>query len=706
MKTTHRKRTTTSLIAIAVVLAVLLSPAGAMAQTELPPEAKPLVGPAAPEGISMQPDAVFGPAAVNALITVNTSADENTANASCSLREAIIAANTNAAYNGCPTGSGAVVDEVNFSAGVTQINLTGELPTITERVTVNGFSAALNRILLNATALAAGADVFQISANDVSIHSLQIYNLAPGGGRAIYLQSGTNTQIYFNYIGVTEAASNCSNGGVTRASNYGVALGSASSGATVFGNIIGCNTGAGVFINGSNSHRIGTAGVNNLIGIKDDLAVPNGIGVWLNNSGANGASNNVVQNNRIAGNTGDGIRISGTGTNDATSSASNTIIGNRIGINAAGNAALPNGVSGIRLVDGAYLNTIGGPDANDRNIISGNQVGGIQINNSNGNNVLGNFIGVTLTGTEELNNAGTAIAIFNGEENNIGCTSFCGVRKGNRISANTSGIYIDGGTRNLIAANEIGFAPGGLLGIDLGSGNSGIFIRNGASRTVVGSVSNPAWANIIAYNKLNGVSVDGSNTTTNTIGINTIFGNALQGISLTGGTRANIIKGTTIVSNGLGGSTQNYDGISQEAGTTGNRWSEVSINNNGGLGIDILADDIQSNVVTNPGVTFTEVKLDGPNISFKGHVANITFTGVREVEVYEVALDASGFGEGARYVGTDTLDASGNFELSVAGTSVKCYTAFVTYYPSVSGDDYSTEFSRSSCAVHMPIIAR
>ena len=42
-----------------------------------------------------------------ASITVNTTIDENTNNASCSLREAIIAANNNASYNGCIyTGSG------------------------------------------------------------------------------------------------------------------------------------------------------------------------------------------------------------------------------------------------------------------------------------------------------------------------------------------------------------------------------------------------------------------------------------------------------------------------------------------------------------------------------------------------------------------------------------------------------------------------
>src|ERR1041385_9203508 len=41
-----------------------------------------------------------------ATITVNTATDENTSNATCSLREGIIAATTDAAYNGCAAGSG------------------------------------------------------------------------------------------------------------------------------------------------------------------------------------------------------------------------------------------------------------------------------------------------------------------------------------------------------------------------------------------------------------------------------------------------------------------------------------------------------------------------------------------------------------------------------------------------------------------------
>ncbi|MDO9300208.1 MAG: CSLREA domain-containing protein, partial [Anaerolineales bacterium] len=39
-----------------------------------------------------------------ATITVNITTDENANNGNCSLREAVIAANTDLAYNGCPAG--------------------------------------------------------------------------------------------------------------------------------------------------------------------------------------------------------------------------------------------------------------------------------------------------------------------------------------------------------------------------------------------------------------------------------------------------------------------------------------------------------------------------------------------------------------------------------------------------------------------------
>ncbi len=73
-------------------------------------------------------------------ITVNTLVDENNTGANCSLREAITAANTNAAFGGCSAGAG--VDIINIDVTGT-IQLTGVLPNISDSLMINGPGANL-----------------------------------------------------------------------------------------------------------------------------------------------------------------------------------------------------------------------------------------------------------------------------------------------------------------------------------------------------------------------------------------------------------------------------------------------------------------------------------------------------------------------------------------------------------------------------------
>ncbi|MDZ4729954.1 MAG: CSLREA domain-containing protein [Xanthomonadales bacterium] len=77
--------------------------------------------------------------AMAAEINVTTLTDEDLTNADCSLREAIVAANTNAANKGCIAGSGA--DTIRFLETGT-IVLTASLPNITESLSVVGPGAA------------------------------------------------------------------------------------------------------------------------------------------------------------------------------------------------------------------------------------------------------------------------------------------------------------------------------------------------------------------------------------------------------------------------------------------------------------------------------------------------------------------------------------------------------------------------------------
>src|SRR5215203_6157766 len=58
-----------------------------------------------------------------ATITINTTADEFGTGGGCSLREAIQAANTDAAFGGCAAGAG--TDQINLPAGTYVLSLTG-----------------------------------------------------------------------------------------------------------------------------------------------------------------------------------------------------------------------------------------------------------------------------------------------------------------------------------------------------------------------------------------------------------------------------------------------------------------------------------------------------------------------------------------------------------------------------------------------------
>ncbi|MBS1796695.1 MAG: CSLREA domain-containing protein [Acidobacteria bacterium] len=83
---------------------------------------------------------VFGAlGAKAATITVNTTVDENNTGASCSLREAITAANNDAAFGGCPAGSG--TDTISFGTTGT-ITVGSTLPTLNTNMSISGPGAA------------------------------------------------------------------------------------------------------------------------------------------------------------------------------------------------------------------------------------------------------------------------------------------------------------------------------------------------------------------------------------------------------------------------------------------------------------------------------------------------------------------------------------------------------------------------------------
>ena len=180
----------------------------------------------------------------------------------------------------------------------------------------------------------------------------------------------------------------------------------------------------------------------------------------------------------------------------------NTVVGNRIGTNAAGTAAISNGSSGVS-VNNATNNRIGGSHPSMRNLISGNGVGavfapGVNVTGtSTGTLVLGNYIGTDLTGTSILGNNSSGVA--------LGGSSTGTTIGGNLISGNgrngqfAAGVNMFGSHNNIVQANRIGTNASGTAALP--NANGGIEINNSNNNLIGGTTANER--NIISGNGSN-----------------------------------------------------------------------------------------------------------------------------------------------------------------------------------------------------------
>lgn len=259
----------------------------------------------------------------------------------------------------------------------------------------------------------------------------------------------------------------------------------------------------------------------------------------------------------------DALLIAGSG------AASNQILANYIGTGPLGGAPTQTSYFGVEIRNGANHNTIGGASATARNLISANANSGILIQGATtaSNTIANNWIGTDATGQAALPNAFAGVMISAGASSN----TVGGAGRGNLISGNNSGIYIDGGVSTTIAGNLIGLAANGTT--PLGNVEGGIFVLNGARDTQIGGTSSQL-RNVISGNGSassssgQGIYVADAKTLNTTIvgnyvGVDTSghlpAGNFRQGILISGGAQNNSIGGTApgqgnvIAYNGLGG---------------------------------------------------------------------------------------------------------------------------------------------------------
>ncbi|MEL6250562.1 MAG: hypothetical protein AAFR87_01020 [Bacteroidota bacterium] len=277
-----------------------------------------------------------------------------------------------------------------------------------------------------------------------------------------------------------------------------------------------------------------------------------------------------VDNVTIGGaNAGDGNLISGNGMYGIrfTNVDTASIVKNLIGTNISGDAAIANG-TGISTILSNVIG-IGGGTGATRNIISGNGVGIDHLGSKS--EILGNYIGTNLSGNSALPNLTNGITI-QGDSNLVGGTL---LGQGNLISGNLSnGVSITSANSiaNQVIGNRIGTNATGT-GPVANAGN-GVDFSNGAKKNIVGG-NTAAARNIISGNSSSGIGFNATDT-------NYVYGNFI-------GTD---INGTATIGNGASGiaitSAENtIIGDATAAGAnviSGNGTNGISI---GGVGGDL-----------------------------------------------------------------------------------------------------------------------
>ena len=191
--------------------------------------------------------------------------------------------------------------------------------------------------------------------------------------------------------------------------------------------------------------------------------------IELNGTGAGAGVHGLQLDTGSSGSTIQGLvvnRFGGRGIYITNGSGGNLIAGNYLGTDATGLLDRGNGTWGIDIINGGSSNIIGGNTAALRNVISGNNLGGVALSGASVTNTViqGNYIGVGADGSTALGNTGGYSVLLLGGPTNatIGGT---GAGEGNIIANNTSdGVEIWAGTARILGNSIYGNAG---LGIDL-----------------------------------------------------------------------------------------------------------------------------------------------------------------------------------------------------------------------------------------------
>jgi parallel beta-helix repeat protein len=405
----------------------------------------------------------------------------------------------------------------------------------------------------------------------------------------------------------------------------------------------------------------------------------------------------------------------------------NTIQGNKIGTDAAGTSAVPNGRWGV-LISGSPNNTIGGSTSAERNVISANGYGGLYIRYSGatGNMVQSNYIGTNAAGDGAMGN-GTdwsygcegGVIVENASNNTI---------RDNLISANCwAGVQLwySGATNNLVAGNKIGTNAAGTARLGAAWWQyTGVYLYETGTGNVIGGTS-PVDRNVISGNDSEGIYlyistgavVQGNYIGTNAAGTgaiannydgvviwgggghtiggspsgagNLISGNDDRGISLYTSTGV-VVQGNYIGTNaaGTGAIANGLEGVYISGGgghTIGGSASGAGnlISGNSGIGVNIEGGSghtVQGNYIGTNAAGTGAIANDGAGVSIWNSTNNIIGgTGTGEDNTI-----ANNSGIGVRIVSGTGHRVRGNSIYDNGGLGIDLYPFGVT--PNDRGD--------------------
>ncbi len=373
-------------------------------------------------------------------------------------------------------------------------------------------------------------------------------------------------------------------------------------------------------------------------------------GTWISIGDQNADEKNAMQKrNVLSGNALCGLYF------NASDAAPISVINNFIGLSADGLKLMPNKI-------GVYLDNVAGyyigrdsTRTTLHNVISGNTLAGVLIDNgSHSNYITNNYIGTMPDGMTAAAN-GNGIVIQNGSrENSI---------EGNVISGNVDiGISIngEGSLNNWIRGNMIGVDVRGLQEV---ANRIGIYISSGAHKNEIGTKTTTNkveyGGNIISGNKAFGIQLEGNVKQTlvvnNTIGLNRTGNAAIPnttGFYLSGGVCATIIgrykrdnsKGYNVISGNRENGIQVHDFVQEGEYITSNfiLWNYIgtdaagnkAIPNNCGV---YLASEAQRVVVSKNIIAGNRIGVDIHGVGtcrneiYDNHIGYNLFSGLIEM---------------------------------------------------------------------------